>query len=106
MRTMPSAFGRSSFSRRDDPDVFAPLREDDDKRFGFGEADCDVAVFCFVDFMARENPAPKDLCGFFETDTVLAPVTFCFFIMPLEPHELEIERFPILAHSSPSKSLD
>jgi hypothetical protein len=57
-------------------------------------------------FVPRENPAPKDLRGFFETDTVFAPVAFCFFIMPLEPHELEIEHFPILAHSSPSKSLD
>jgi hypothetical protein len=103
---MPSALGRSSFSRRDDPDVFAPLREDDDKRFGFGEADCNIPVFCFVSFVPRENPAPKDLDCLFEADPVLAPVAFCFLIMPLEPREFEIEHFPILVHSSPSKSFD
>jgi hypothetical protein len=105
MRTIPSAFGRSSFSRRDDPDVFTPLRENDDKRFDSGKTDCNIPVFCFVGFVPREDPAPEDLRGFFEADTVLAPVAFCFLIMPLEPREFKFERFPILAHSSPSKSI-
>jgi hypothetical protein len=106
MRTIPSAFGRSSFSRRDDPDNFTPLRKDDDKRFDSGKTGCNIPVFCFVGFVPREKPTPKDLRSFFEADPVLAFVAFCFFIMPLEPRELEIEHFPILVHSSPSKSFD
>jgi hypothetical protein len=106
MRTMPSAFGRSSFSRRDDSDVFAPSREDDDKRFGFGEADCNIPVFCFVGFVPRENPAPEDLDCIFEADPVLALVAFCFFMIPFKSGEVEFERFPMLFHSSLSKSFD
>ena len=103
MRTIPSAFRRSGLSRRDDPDVPAPFREDDDKRPGSGEADCGIAVFGFMDFMARKDRVFKDLRGFFEADTVLTPVAFCFLIVSLKPIEFESKHFPVTVHMQPPR---
>lgn len=106
MRTMPSTFGRSSLSRRDDPDVFAFLREDDDKRFCSAEADCNISIFSFVDFMPRKDSVSKDLCGFFEADPVLALVAFGFFMVPFKSIEVEYECFPIMIHLPPPNAID
>src|SRR5260221_12817372 len=101
MRTIPSAFGRSSFSRRDDSGVFASFRENDDKRMGSGEADTDIALFGFDGFEPRDDFAPEYAGRFVEADTVLAFVALCFFMIPLKTREVEFERLPACCHRSP-----
>lgn len=80
-------------SRRDEAAVplFSSdtLAKDDDDFDAIDDANGPPAVFVFVVLCFSNDAVSEDRGDIFEIDSMLLPVCFCFFIVPLEAVELE-----------------
>ena len=72
---MPSFFGRSSSSRRDDPDFVVSLDKDGGNEISSENPDGNPAFFKVDKLATGNNGSDKTLRGFFKPDAVFFPVT-------------------------------